>query len=243
MENSIRILLVDDHKMILTALGLLIESHDGFLVVGKASSKTEALEIAIREQPDIIVLDLAMGHENGLDYIREFNVVARSARIIVLTGINEPKLHQQAVQLGAMGLVEKATASEVLLMAIRKVHQGEAWIDRLTMGTLLSEINRTGKKEQAADPAEKINLITKREREIINLVAKGFKNKQIADRLHLSDITVRHHLTSIFSKLGVTDRFELIVFAYSHSLCDLPKQEERSAGMYSGARAVKADLC
>jgi DNA-binding NarL/FixJ family response regulator len=232
MENSIRVLLIDDHKIFLAALSLLIESTPGLSVIGQASSKVEALNLAIREQPDIIILDLVMGSENGLDYITELNLVAREARIIVLTGMAEPKLHQQAVQLGAMGLVQKAKTSDVLITAIRKVHQGEAWIDRVTMGTLLSEISRTGKKEQVTNPAVKIDLITKREREVINLVAKGLKNKQIADRLRLSDITVRHHLTSIFSKLGVTDRFELIVFAYNHGLCDLPKQEEMSQASY-----------
>ena len=222
MEEAIRIIIIDDHAVFLAALRMLIEGQPGMKVVGEARNRAEAIEITRSLQPDIIVLDLVMGDENGLDYIKELLAESRGGRVIVLTGALDSKLHQLAIQQGAMGLVLKTKGPETLLKAIEKVHQGEVWVDRVTMGIVLSEMSRLGKEDEPTRNDSTVDLITKREREIIKLVAKGFKNKQIADQLHLSDITVRHHLTSIYSKLGVADRFELIVFAYNNSLCDPP---------------------
>jgi two-component system, NarL family, nitrate/nitrite response regulator NarL len=220
MENAIRIVLVDDHAVFVAALRSLIDTRPGMKVVGEAKNRVEALNLARSLRPDIIILDIVMGDENGLDYIQEL-ISESGGRVIVLTGVLDPRLHQQAIQQGAMGVVLKTQNPDILLKAVTKVQQGEAWIDRITMGLVLTELSRN--RMNGADPGPAVNQVTKREREIITFVAQGLKNKQVADRLHLSEITVRHHLTSIYSKLGVADRFELIVYAYNHTLCDRPK--------------------
>jgi two-component system, NarL family, nitrate/nitrite response regulator NarL len=127
----------------------------------------------------------------------------------VLTGVRDVDMHRRAVRLGAMGLVRKERAAEVLLEAIVKVHAGEVWADGLLLASVLTEMTRP-RTHQPADPEElKIRALTARERELIGMIGQGLKNQTIADRLCISEATVRHHLTSIYAKLSVGDRLEL----------------------------------
>ena len=222
ISESIRAMLVDDHSMVRAGLRCLIESQPGILVVGEAGNLSDAFAVANREQPDIILLDLIMGSETGLDYVPELLAASKTSRIIILTSVNDSKMHQRALQVGAMGIVVKEEAPDVLIKAIKKVHEGEAWVDRATMANLLVELSNPNSKNTNGSESAKLGALTKREKEIISLVAQGLKNKQIASSLCISEITVRHHLTTIFSKLDVADRFELIVYAYRSNLCDLP---------------------
>jgi DNA-binding NarL/FixJ family response regulator len=144
------------------------------------------------------------------------------ARVIVLTGGRDPEVHRRCVELGADGLLLKDKASEVLIKAIRKVHAGEDWLERSMMRGALAQMRNQGGKEQADPEAAKIATLTEREREVVALVGLGLKNKQIAERMFISDTTVRHHLTSVFSKLGVSDRLELVIYAYRHKLAKPP---------------------
>lgn len=219
---SIRIMLIDHHTIVRAALRMLIENQPGFTVVGEADNYSAAVTVARQVQPDIILLDLVMGNESGLDYLPSLRDVAEQSRILILTSVDEPKLEHLALQKGAMGIVQKSEAPEILMKAIAVVHAGEAWLDRVTMANVLSSISRMGKENGEGSERQKINSLTKRELDIIRLVAQGLKNKQVAERLFISNVTVRHHLTSIFSKLGVSDRFELIIYAYRHNLCERP---------------------
>ncbi len=220
VNMPIRLLIVDDHTVVRAGLRALVESRPGFAVIGESDNLSDAFAIASREQPDIILLDLIIGSESGLDYIPKLYAAAKDTRIIILTCVHDPVLQYRAMQLGAMGLVVKEESAEVLIKAIEKVHAGEAWVDRTMMANLISENARPGKKHERNSEAAQIELLTKRELEIVKLVAQGLKNKEVANRLGVSAITVRHHLTAIFSKLCVADRFELIVFAHKHDLCD-----------------------
>jgi two-component system nitrate/nitrite response regulator NarL len=219
--NRIRVLLIDDHVVMRTGLRLVIESQPGLLVVGEARNRAEALQIAEREQPDIILLDLDLGDESGLAFLPDLLDTAPGARVIVLTGIDDVQEYRRAVRLGALGLVLKEQALGVLVQAIEKVHAGEAWLDSALVASILAEAAR--ERSRAADPeADKIATLTTREREVIVLVCEGLKNKQIAARLFISETTVGHHLTSIFSKLGVATRLELVTYAYRHGLAQPP---------------------
>ena len=218
--SPIRVVLIDDHAVIRAGLRLLIESHPGLNVVGETESLSDAVAIVLREQPDIIILDLIMGSESGLDYIPTLLEVSKNSRIIILTGVHDPKLQYRSLQLGAMGLILKEKAPEDLLKAITKVNSGEAWVDRVTTAGLLADLCRLDKKDTAPCDASRLNLLTKRERDIANAVAQGLKNKHIAERLFISEITVRHHLTTIFDKLDLADRYELIVFFFRNGLAD-----------------------
>ena len=218
LPQPIRVVIVDDHVVVRTGLRMLIESRPGIIVVGEAGNGAEALAVVARTQPNIIVLDLDLGGESGLDYFPGLRTAASTARVLVLTGVRDPELHRRAVRLGSMGLVRKEEAAEVLLQAIKKVHAGEVWLEPAMIASVLGEMTGT-RASQLLDPeAAKIASLTEREREVVTLMSQGLRNKQIADRLGISETTVRHHLTSIFAKLGVADRLELVIYTYRHGL-------------------------
>ncbi len=149
--------------------------------------------------------------------IRELRTAAAGARILILTGLRDSESLRRAVRLGASGIVQKEAAAEVLLMAIERVRAGEVWLDRSITASLIAEISQGGENRQ--DPeAARIGSLSAREREVITLIGEGLSNKRIAERLSISEITVRHHLTSIFAKLEVSDRLELLVYAYRNKL-------------------------
>lgn len=219
---KIRILLVDDQLIVREGLRMLIENHPGIKVVAMASTRPEALEILARQTIDLIILDLELGGYSALSFMPPLREAAKNARILVLTGSRDSETHQQAAQLGAMGVVLKEDAADLLLKAIEKVYKGEAWIDRLTMGNLLWQMSNQDKT--SVDPQTKrISSLTERERQVIVLIAQGLKNRQIAERLFISPTTVTHHLSSIYSKLGVSDRLELVIYAFANHLAKMPE--------------------
>jgi len=221
-KKPIRIVVIDDHVIVRAGLRMLIENHEGLTVVGEAGTRIDALAVTEKEQPDIILLDLDIGGESGLDFLRELLGVAPQARVLVLTGVRDAEAHRRAVHLGAIGLVLKDKAAEVLIRAIEKVHAGEVWLDRSLTASVLSEMSKASETRKNDPEAEKIGSLTTREREIVGLVCEGLKNKQIGDRLFISEATVRNHLTSILSKLGVTDRLELALYSYRQHLAKPP---------------------
>jgi two-component system nitrate/nitrite response regulator NarL len=219
MSAPIRILIVDDHAVVRAGLRMLIDQDPAMKVIGVAGNRTEALAAAASEQPNIIILDIVLGDEDGLTFLPELREVARNARVLVLTGLRSSESQRQAMRSGAMGVVLKEHAAEVLIKAIKKVHDGEVWLDRLMMGNVMHEIA----EEKKGDPNKaKIASLTEREREVVGLVGEGLKNKQIGERLFISETTVTHHLSSVFSKLEVSDRLELIIYAFRHGLAKLP---------------------
>jgi len=223
-SEPIRILIVDDHAVVRAGLRMLIDQNPTMKVIGLAGNRSEALALAAREQPNLIVLDILLGDEDGLAILPELREVAKDARVLVLTGLRDPENQRRAMLAGAMGIVLKEHAAEVLLKAINKVHQGEVWLDRSLMGSVLDEMTQAPE----ADPQKaKIDSLTDREREVIALIAEGLKNKQIGQRLFISETTVTHHLSSIFSKLEVSDRLELVIYAFSRNLAKMPQKATR----------------
>lgn len=219
---QIRILMVDDQLIVREGLRMLIENHPGTKVVAMAGTRSEALEIVGREAIDLIILNLELGGYSALSFIPQLREATKTARILVLTGARDPETHQKAAQLGAMGVVLKEDAAELLLKAIEKVYKGEAWLDRLTLGNLLWQM--ANHDVSPPDPqTTKISSLTDRERQVILLIAEGLKNRQIAERLFISPTTVTHHLSSIYSKLGVSDRLELVIYAFTNKLAKIPE--------------------
>jgi two-component system, NarL family, nitrate/nitrite response regulator NarL len=220
-ETSIRVFLIDDHRTILWGLEKLIESgKPGMRVVGNATSYTEALSLLPQSPADVILLDLDLGRESGLDAIPKL-LACSKAKILVLTGVREESVHQTAVLAGARGVLSKEARAETILSAISKVHEGEIWLDRAATGRLLVEMSRKQAGREAANVEQKkIATLTIREREIINLAVAnaGDTAKAIASRLHISEHTLRNHLTSIYEKLGVANRLELFAYAHQHKL-------------------------
>lgn len=220
--QEIRILIIDDQLVVREGLRLVIENQAGMKIGAMAKSRAEALDIVKRESFDLIILNLELGGSSALSLIPELRETAGNARVLALTGQRDSKTHQTAVQLGAMGVVPKEQAAELLIKAIEKVYLGEVWLDRLSLGSLLWQL--TSRTKDSVDPEKrKISSLTEREREVITLIAQGLKNKQIADRLFISQTTVTHHLSSIYSKLKVSDRLELVVYAFANKLAKLPE--------------------
>ncbi len=220
--QSIRVLIIDDHGIVRAGLQMLLESQPGITVVGEAATCADALELATRAQPDVIVLDLDLGGENAVESIPALLHAAREARILILTGVRDSETHRQAIRHGAMGLVLKEKAAETLLQAIAKVRAGEVWLEPTMIARVLGDLTRSQTSPRTSPEAAKIATLTEREREVITLIGEGLRNKHIAERLYISEATVRHHLTSVFAKLDVSDRFELAIYAYQHGLAKPP---------------------
>jgi len=218
--SAIRVLLVDDHELFVTGLSSLIQREPELTVVGQATNRTEALAAAALH-PDIILLDLDLGSENSLDFLPELLAIGDGARVIVVTGVPDPELHLRAVRLGAMGVVLKVESAQFLIKAIRKVYCGEVWLNNSIVSSVMMELLHPKAPKKKEPEAEKIASLTEREREVISLVAEGRRNKQIGERLFISEKTVRHYLTSIFDKLGVTDRLALMIYSYKHGLAKI----------------------
>jgi len=216
----IRVFLIDDHLSILWGLKRLIESGEPAMkVVGSARNCTEALERLNDALPDLILLDLDLGTENGVEEIPK--LVARSkAKILVLTGVRDKNAHDAAVLAGARGIVEKEAPAEIILRAIEKVHEGQVWLDRFATARMFVEFSRGGGAPLQDPEQVKISALTEREREIVSAVSSsaGSNAKKIAEQLHISEHTLRNHLTSIYDKLGVANRLELFAFAHKHGL-------------------------
>jgi DNA-binding NarL/FixJ family response regulator len=219
-QRPITIMIIDDHVVIRSGLRMLIEHDQRMQVVAQAGNRIEALERAAGTRPDVIILDLVLGEEDGLSFLPELCQASPNSRVLVLTGVQSPDAHRRAIRRGALGIVLKEHAAEQLLKAIMKVYEGEVWIERSMMGTMIQELN---KPTQVDPEVTKIKSLTDREREVIALVGEGLKNKQVGERLFISETTVTHHLSSVFDKLDVSDRLELIIYAFRHGLAKIPK--------------------
>ena len=216
-NNPISIFLVDDHRTILWGLERLIETATPVMsVVGTATNRSELFAQVAGTSPDVIVLDLDLDGDNALDCLHEL-CDQTTARVLVFTSTSDPAVHQQAIMQGARGVVHKQENADVLLRAIEKIHAGEIWLDRSSLGRVVHALSRG----QKSDPeAAKIAALTPKERHIIAMLLreKGARNKVIAEKLHISEHTLRNNLTAIYSKLEVNGRLELYLYASTHRL-------------------------
>ena len=210
--EPIKVFLVDDHKAVLWGLQRLIESAVPLMAVaGVAANRAEMLAKLPSANPDVILLDLDLGDENSMDWMQELRG-STSARVLVLTGSNDPAVHHKAVARGARGVIHKQVRADVLLRAIEKVHLGEIWLDRAALGSVMENLASESARNSDANKAD---ALTEKEREIIAAIVAepGAGNKVIADKLGISDGTLRNHLSIIYSKLGVKGRIELYRYA------------------------------
>ena len=216
----IRVFLIDDHRSILWGLQRLIESGRPVMeIVGCTESCADAFKILEHAAPDVILLDIDLGKENGIDEIPK--LIANShAKILMLTGVRDKSAHDKAVLAGASGVVEKEASAETILTAIKKVHEGQIWLDREATGRIFVELSRDGGIKTVDPEKAKIASLTQRERAIVAVTAgnAGATAKIIAQTLYISEHTLRNHLTSIYNKLGVTNRLELFAYAHKHDL-------------------------
>jgi two-component system, NarL family, nitrate/nitrite response regulator NarL len=213
----IRILIADDHAIFRDGLRKLLESEPGLEVVGEAVNGDEVVELARKLTPDIILLDLAMPVRSGLDALRILSEPPNTARVILLTALIEREQIVEALQLGARGIVLKESATQILLKSIRHVMDGEIWVGRESVQDLLKVLHDLQEPASAPRRKEKFGL-TPRELEIVSAIVKGSSNRTIATEFSISEQTVKNHLSSVFDKMGVSNRLELALKAVKYRM-------------------------
>src|SRR6266849_2685453 len=221
-KATIRIVLADDHPIVRDGLKKLLKLEDDFEVVGEAGDGREVLEKVQELDPDVLLLDLRMPNLDGLAALQALQQNNRRTRVIVLTASEDKNEFVQAMKLGCSGIVLKQTAPDLIVKSIRKVHSGEIWLDSHTTAAVMRQFSThleggTTSGQPGAKGRERSPLST-REREIVGLVAQGYKNKEMAERMFISEQTVKNHLHNIFDKLGVSDRLELALYAIHKGL-------------------------
>ncbi len=214
--QPVRILIADDHPIFRDGLKRLLESEGEFKVIGEACDGVEAVSLARELVPEVMLLDLAMPRRQGLETLRELASDAKAVRVILLTAAAEKEQIVEALQLGARGVVLKDSATQILLKSIRAVMNGEYWVGRESVSNLVQYL-RTLVSPTSFPQRNKYRL-TPRELEIVAAVVAGFANKEIAQYFKISEDTVKHHLSNIFDKVGVSSRLELALFAVNQSL-------------------------
>lgn len=222
-DNPVRILLVDDHKTMLWGLERLIEGEKPRMqVVGKASNKTEVFAFLTLSKADVVLLDLDLNGVCSLNFLEEL-LEKSQARVLVLTASQDPEVHQRAIIMGASGVVLKNDNAEVILRAIQYVNAGELWFDRAATSRLLRSLNTAPKLPAEAVHHKKIATLTPKERQVVTAIAlvPGARNKAVADRLCMSEHTLRNHLTGIYAKLDLDNRLELCMYAIEHKISEL----------------------
>ena len=215
-KQVIRILVADDHAIFRDGLRKLLESTEEVQIVGEASNGLECTKMLAKFKPDILLLDLRMPEKDGLGVLEEVNFDSLPTRVIVLTAAEDDRDVVRAMRLGARGVVLKQSASDLLLKSIKKVYDGEIWLDN----RMTAEVIDAFKKSAEAGQRREKPLLSDREKEIVQLVAQGFRNREIGEKLFISEQTVKNHLHNIFDKLGVSDRLELALYAIHHRLID-----------------------
>jgi len=217
--QTVRLVIADDHPMFRDGLRRLLESESDLKVLGEASDGAEAVKLARLLKPDILLLDLAMPKHPGLEALRDLSVPANASpvRVILLTAAAEKSQIVEALQLGARGVVLKDSATQLLLKAIHTVMAGEYWVGRESVSNLVQYL-RTLMQSSHDEARQKKFGLTPRELEIVSAVVAGYANKEIAEYFKISEDTVKHHLSNIFDKLGVSTRLELALFAVNQAL-------------------------
>ena len=216
-KAKIRIAIADDHPIFRDGLCRLLSLEEDFDVVGQAEDGSHVSELLQQYDPDILLLDLNMPGLSGLAALQRLQAASSRTRVILLTASDNQQEFVQALRLGSCGIVLKQAATELLIDGIRRVHAGEIWLDSDTTTAVVRRFVANEESQPSSQmpqppalPCEgQRSLLSPREGEIVSLVAQGFKNKEMAEKMLITEQTVKNHLHNIFDKLDVSDRLEL----------------------------------
>jgi two-component system response regulator DevR len=209
-----RILLVDDHEVVRLGLRSLLERHPQFDVIGEASSAREALEQVANNHPDVVVMDIRLPGTSGIEACEEITSRFPETRVLMLTSYAEDEMLFSAIRAGASGYVLKQIGGDELVRALEAVARGEALLDPAVTQRVFQEVRRAVKEEEASAFAH----LSQQEKHVLLLVSEGKTNREIAKSLFLGEGTVRNYVSSILSKLGVSNRAEAAAYAVEHNL-------------------------
>jgi two-component system, NarL family, response regulator DegU len=215
MNTKINILIADDHTMVRQGLKQILELENDITVIAQASNGSEAVKLTRECKPDIILMDINMPGTNGLQAIKEIKQEKMPSKIIVLTIHEDREYLLKTLQMGAEGYVLKDAEPSVLIEAIRNVHNGQSYIQPNMTKELVKEFNRVTLHEKEKNEE---NNLTAREIEVLELIAEGMINKEIARTLYISEKTVKNHVSNIFKKLSVSDRTQAAIYAFKHNI-------------------------
>jgi two-component system response regulator DevR len=214
MNSKYRLLLVDDHEVVRLGLKALLEHHPQFEVVGEAGTAKEAVDQVSRLRPDIVLMDIRLPGASGIEACEEITRSYPETRIVMLTSYAEDEMLFSAIRAGASGYVLKQIGSDDLIRALEAVSRGEALLDPAVTQRVFQEVRRAVKDEEASAFAN----LSQQEKHVLALVSEGKTNREIAKALFLGEGTVRNYVSSILSKLGVSNRAEAAAYAVEHNL-------------------------
>lgn len=217
LPSPVRILIADDHPLFRDGLRRLLQAEPGFEVVGEASDGDVLLDLVRKTSPDILLLDLSMPRQNGMQVLRELSASRLPVRTLLLTASIEKSQIVQALKLGAYGVIMKESTTQRLFDSIHCVMAGQYWVGRESVTDLVRALRSVSPPDTGGVRARDYGLTT-RELEIVTLVVAGYSNPDIAQRCSISEQTVKHHISNVFDKLGVSNRLELALFAVNHRL-------------------------
>lgn len=218
MDRRTRVLIADDHPIFRSGLRRLLEADGRYEVIGEADDGAVAVQLTERLKPDILLLDLAMPRVTGLKALQDLSRTDSPVKIILLTAAIESADIVTALQLGARGIVLKDTATDLLFKCLGCVLEGQYWVGREGVADLVQTLRKL--MSPIGQQPKKTFGLTKRELDIVGTIVEGYANKEIARKFSISEDTVKHHLTNIFDKAGVSSRLELALFAVHHKLVD-----------------------
>jgi len=218
-SKRIRILIADDHPIFRDGLRRLIDNEPEFELAGEATDGAQTLDIIRKAAPDLLLLDIAMPKMTGIEVLRKISTMQLPLKTIVLTASIEEDQITEALRMGARGVVMKDTATQLLAKSIRCVMDGEYWVGRGNVSGLVQALQAAHSAPQA-EPNSKRYGLTGRELDIVAAIVEGLTNKEIAQKFSISEQTVKHHLSSVFDKVGVSNRLELALFSVAHRLLE-----------------------
>jgi two-component system, NarL family, response regulator LiaR len=221
-ETAIKVLVCDDHPIVREGIVAILETQPDIEVIGEVTDGSEAVTRVAEGGVDVVLMDLAMAQMDGAEATRRIRALDQPARVLVLTAFDTDERILEAVQAGAQGYLLKGAKPAEIFDAVRIVHSGGSLLQPAVANSLLRALNSASKAAAAPTPTgPNIEQLTEREREVLVLIAKGLRNKEIADTLFISERTVKFHANALYQKLNVTSRTEAVSFALQHRLITL----------------------
>lgn len=222
-KSKINVIVVDDHDLIREGLNRIISFEDDLVIIGQYSNGEELINNIKNRVPDVVLLDINMPIKNGLDTLRVLKKLYKDIKVVMLTVENDKNTIMEAIDMGADAYILKESAGIEVVTAIRTVYLGDKYIDKALIKVMFSDFKYGASSENKKN--EVLNLLTERELSILFEISRGLKNKEIADKLFLSEKTIKNYITSMFKKIGVEDRVQATIYAIRNNIDDFYKNK------------------